>query len=197
MKAACWNLTTSIVTMSLRGRRGSARHESESKGKTDEMGMRLLSVRIKVRTSLTNLPAPDWLLSSSRRRYHMSSPKTCVRTVDPMAHASESTRRMPRRNRICTLTMRSMAVRLIGAALQGTGPGQQGRQGRAPDLKGETDVALRMSLVSWPVKTTSPYSHPVLRSCAPRSSIWSGPSGVSREVAACPACPIERVASKV
>lgn len=81
--------------------------------------MRLLSVRMNVNTSLTNFVAETGFDSppSSRRRYHMSSPKTCVRTVEPIAQPRESARRMPRRNRIWTLTMRSIAVRLMGAAL--------------------------------------------------------------------------------
>lgn len=86
MNPACWNLTTSIVTMRLYEREpagisGSAsasestRSDSGS-GETYEIGIKLLRVKQNVSMSLTNLLAETGLPSpaSPSIKYHMSSP---------------------------------------------------------------------------------------------------------------------------
>lgn len=77
-----------------------------------------------------------------------------VRMLLPIVDPIDSASRNKKRNTMCTFTWRSTAVRLMGAA-----------------------VAFRISFVSWPVNTTSPYAHGVFRICAPRSNSWSGPRG--------------------
>src|SRR5882762_5772999 len=71
-------------------------------------------------------------------------------TVLPIESANNNINK----NTICTLTLLSTAVLLIGAA-----------------------VALRINFVSCPVNTTTPYAQGVLRSWAPRRRSWSGPRG--------------------
>lgn len=92
-------------------------------------------------------------------------------TVDPI----DSARSRINRKTICTLTCRSTAVLLIGAALC-----SESRSVRPEPSYNYliTHVAFRISFVSCPVKTTIPYSHGVFLICAPRNSIWSGPKGI-------------------
>lgn len=73
------------------------------------------------------------------------------------------------RYRICRLTCRSTAVRLMGASLSLV---------PSPEMYPRTHVAFRINLVSCPAFTTIPYTHSVFRSCAPRRSIWFGPTGI-------------------
>ena len=68
----------------------------------------------------------------------------------PMVEPRERASRRMNRNTICTLTCRSTAVRLMGAALE------NGLSATARTSVGATHVALRMSFVSWPVNTTRP-----------------------------------------
>jgi hypothetical protein len=86
MKPACWNLTTSIVTMRLyerasepvdRGVSNCIRFKTRSgSAQTHEIGIKLLRVKQNVSMSLTNLLAETGLPSpaSPSIKYHMSSP---------------------------------------------------------------------------------------------------------------------------
>jgi hypothetical protein len=65
-----------------------------------------------------------------------------------------------KRYKICMLTCRSTAVRLIGASL-----------GVSDRKESMTHVAFRMSFVSCPAFTTTPYTHSVFLSWAPRNNI--------------------------
>ena len=96
--------------------------------------MRLLYRMIKVKMSSTK--ARTRLPCDSKLTYHISRPyvycrrssqppeqkkvsgnELTVRTVVPIAEPTDSARRMAKRNRICVLTIRSTAVRLMGVAL--------------------------------------------------------------------------------
>lgn len=92
--------------------------------------------------------------SQLRSMYQAWSPCTLFHSDWPVAHASDMASRQPTRNRMSLLVRRSTLDSLSG--------------GR---------VEFCMSLVSWPVYTTRPCTHWVLRSRAPRSTTWSEPTG--------------------
>lgn len=101
--------------------------------------------------------------TGERRRRQVGKVLT-VFILAPIVEPTDRARRKTNRKMICKLTCFSTAVLLIGAALLRHDDAQLGKEV-------ETHVAFRISLVSWPVKTTMPYIQGVFRSCAPRKSI--------------------------
>ena len=114
------------------------------------MGIKLLYRMMNVKTDSTNWRTP-LRPSSCGIRYAGAEPRY---TCEPILEISESAISSTNSERMSALTCFSTRVRFIGVL-----------------------VAFCSSLVSWPVNTTRPYTHGALRSCAPRSSSWSGPTG--------------------
>lgn len=78
--------------------------------------MRLLYKMMKVRISSMNCLARS-VREEVCKRYHCELEKNHVRMLLPIVEPTDRTRRRIKRKTICTLTCRSTAVRLIGAAL--------------------------------------------------------------------------------
>ena len=120
-----------------------------------EIGIRLLYRIMNVRIDSTNARAP--LRSSScGMRYCALWEKAVAWISAPIALITESASSRTNSAMISAFTWPSTRVRFVGVA-----------------------VVLRISLVSCPVNTARPYAQGAFRSCAPRRSSWSGPTGTA------------------